>query len=94
MDPVKEHNCAALRRQEGFRLAADYVARAFACIPAVRKIALFGSVAVPLTREAPRRRPLRRAGVQVLHECKDLDRLSGSLTSGACAGSSGRVPMP
>jgi hypothetical protein len=72
MDAMDEHDHAMLRRQEHFRLAADYVARAFAYIPAVCRIVLFGSVAAPLTREAPRRR-LRHADGLVLHECKDVD---------------------
>ena len=70
---VAETNEAMLRRQQQFRLAAEYAARAFASIPGVEKVALFGSAALPLTEEVPRFREFRRAGVAVLHECKDVD---------------------
>jgi len=62
-----------LRRQQQFRLAAEYAARAFAGVPGVEKVALFGSGTLPLTDEVPRFREFRRAGVAVLHECKDVD---------------------
>jgi hypothetical protein len=62
-----------LRRQQQFRLAADFAARAFADVPGVVKVAQFGSVAGPLHEEVPRFREFRRAGVTVLHECKDVD---------------------
>jgi hypothetical protein len=70
---IAETNEQMLRRQQQFRLAAEYAARAFAGIPGVEKVALFGSVAQPLTEEVPRFREYRRAGVAVLHECKDVD---------------------
>ena len=54
-------------------MAAEYVARAFAGVPGVSQVVLFGSVARPGEREAPRYRPLRGTGVRVLHECKDVD---------------------
>jgi hypothetical protein len=49
------------------------VARAFSEFPEVLKIVLFGSVAVPLKKEVPRFRAFRRAGVEIYHECKDVD---------------------
>lgn len=61
------------RRQADFRLAAEYVARAFARMPQAEKVVLFGSVAKPLRREVPRFREFRRAGSEVRHECKDVD---------------------
>jgi hypothetical protein len=70
---IAETNDAMLRRQQQFRLAAEYAARAFARIPGVERVALFGSVALPLPSEVPRFREYRRAGVAVLHECKDVD---------------------
>jgi hypothetical protein len=39
----------------------------------VDKVALFGSVALPLIEDVPRFREFRRAGVAVLHECKEVD---------------------
>jgi hypothetical protein len=42
-------------------------------IPEVQKIALFGSVARSLDREVPRFQPYRRLGIEVLHECSDVD---------------------
>jgi hypothetical protein len=68
-----EENERMLRRQREFRLAADYVARAFAEFPEVQKVVLFGSVAVPLPTEVPRFREYRRAGIAIYHECKDVD---------------------
>lgn len=61
------------RLQQKLRRAAEYVARAMAKVRGVEKVALFGSVAAPLEREVPRFSPFRQAGVEVLHECKDVD---------------------
>ena len=61
------------RRQQELRLTADYVAQAFQKHPEVLKVALIGSVARPLKKEVPRFRKFRRAGIAILHECKDLD---------------------
>jgi hypothetical protein len=72
-EEVAEQDRMMLRRQEEFRAAADYVAAAFAGIPAVARVALFGSVARPLRKEVPRFKRFRRAGVAVWHECKDVD---------------------
>lgn len=68
-----EENAGLLRRQAEFRLAADAVARAFAKVPYVAAIVMFGSVAQPLQRRVPRSRKLRRAGVELWHHCKDVD---------------------
>jgi hypothetical protein len=62
-----------LRRQGEFRLAAEYVAAAFAQFEAVQKIVLFGSAALGLEKEIPRFRKFRRGGQPVFHECKDVD---------------------
>jgi len=70
---IAEQDEYLLRRQAEFRLAADAVASAFAGFPEVAAIALFGSVAQPLEREVPRYRQYRRAGVELWHECKDVD---------------------
>jgi hypothetical protein len=70
---VAENNERMLRRQSEFAVAAEYVARAFARFPEVAKVALIGSVAVPLKKEVPRFKAFRRAGVALYHECKDVD---------------------
>jgi hypothetical protein len=70
---IDEENRLLLRRQRDYRLAAEYVAAAFAAFPSVRKVVLFGSVAVPLKKEIPRFRKLRRHREAVFHECKDVD---------------------
>ena len=57
----------ALRRYDEFRAAAKYVAAAFATVPAVRRIAIFGSVASAPRVESTRRRKGR------IHEPKDVD---------------------
>jgi hypothetical protein len=70
---IREENQRARKRQEEFRRAAEYVARAFGQLSGVEKVALFGSVACPLQEEKPRFRKYRRAGVPMLHVCKDID---------------------
>jgi hypothetical protein len=76
-DPIEaeaeEVDQSLLRRQRDFSEAAHRIAAAFARLPAVERVVLFGSVALPLRREIPRFRKLRRAGVRVWHECKDVD---------------------
>jgi hypothetical protein len=56
-----------LQRYEDFRAAAGCVAEAFARVPTVRRVALFGSVASPPRTESARR---RRSSI---HEPKDVD---------------------
>jgi len=60
-------------RQEQFRLAAEHVARAMGELPAVEKVVAFGSVFSQLKAEVPRFREFRRAGIEILHECKNVD---------------------
>jgi hypothetical protein len=62
-----------LRRQEEFRSAAEFVARALSQLPDVQRVVLFGSVAAPLKKKVPRFREYRRRGIEVWHECKDAD---------------------
>lgn len=57
-----------LKRQRNFRRAAEHVAEAIARHPAVHRIALFGSAAMPLRKEIPRFRQFRRAGIAIWHE--------------------------
>ncbi|MEA2562096.1 MAG: hypothetical protein QOH06_3600 [Acidobacteriota bacterium] len=70
---IREEDRSLARRQQEFRVAADYVATALAQLPMVDRVVLFGSVARPLRREVPRFKKFRRAGVELLHECKDVD---------------------
>ena len=70
---IEEQNQYALSRQRTFSEAAHVVAAGLAGIPSVQKVVLFGSVAKPPYKEVPRFRRLRRAGIEVFHECKDLD---------------------
>jgi hypothetical protein len=70
---IAEQNETLLRRQYQFRMAADFVVEAWRDRPEVEAVALFGSVAVPLWKEVPRFPHLRRKGIAVWHECKDVD---------------------
>ena len=70
---IAEENEHMRRRQEQFRIAAQYVAHAFSQVPQVQKVVLFGSVAVPLFEEVPRFRRYRIHQVPLLHECADVD---------------------
>ncbi|CCD92848.1 conserved hypothetical protein [Bradyrhizobium sp. ORS 375] len=70
---IKEQNAYLLRQQHDFRRAADIVTDALAAFEEIDAIAVIGSVAKPLWKEVPRFREFRRAGIEVWHECKDLD---------------------
>ena len=70
---IEEENRRMLARHSRFRRAAEHVAEAFGAIRGVEKVALFGSVALPLVREVPRFRRFRRQGVAIWHECADVD---------------------
>ena len=62
-----------LLRQREFRIAADVVADAWASYREVQAVAVIGSVAKPLWKEVPRFSEFRREGIEVWHECRDLD---------------------
>lgn len=70
---IEEQNRFMLVRHEHFRIAGEYVASALGEIPEVEKVALIGSVASPLEKEIPRFWKFRRAGIEIWHECKDVD---------------------
>jgi hypothetical protein len=72
-EDIAEQNDLMQRRQQNFRLAADYVADELAKFEPVTKIVLMGSVASPLKQEVPRFPKFRRAGQPVWQECKDVD---------------------
>jgi hypothetical protein len=70
---IDSQNRYLVKRQRDYRLAADIVTRAWSTFPEVQAIAVIGSVAKPLWKEVPRFREFRRRGIEVWHECGDLD---------------------
>ena len=70
---IEAQNRRLLRLQYDFRRAADIVTDALMTFEEVEAIAVIGSVAKSLWKEVPRFREFRRAGIEVWHECKDLD---------------------
>jgi len=70
---IEEQNQRMLRQQHDFRRAADIVTDALMAFEEVEAIAVIGSVAKPLWKEVPRFSEFRRAGIEVWHECKDVD---------------------
>lgn len=70
---IDEQNERMLARQREFRLAADVVTDAWMGFSEVQAVAVIGSVAKALWKEVPRFSDFRRAGIEVWHECGDLD---------------------
>jgi hypothetical protein len=70
---IKRQDHYLLRQQHDFRRAADIVTDALAKFDEIEAVAVIGSVAKPLWKEVPRFRDFRRAGIEVWHECKDVD---------------------
>jgi hypothetical protein len=70
---IEEANQHQLLRQQKFRRAAEYASNALAQFAEVQKVALIGSVAIPLSKEVPRFREFNRHGIEIYHECKDVD---------------------
>jgi hypothetical protein len=70
---IELENRHLLERQRRFRAAADIVTDAWMRFPEIRAIAVIGSVAAPLWKEVPRFREFRRRGIELWHECADLD---------------------
>src|SRR3954463_4927113 len=70
---IEEQNGFMLKRQRDFRMAADVVTDAWMTFAEVQAVAVIGSVAKALWKEVPRFSEFRRAGVEVWHECGDLD---------------------
>ncbi len=70
---IERENRFLLQRQQQFRTAADAVTDAWIRLPAVQAVALIGSVAKPLWKEVPRFREYRDRGIELWHECGDLD---------------------
>lgn len=72
-EEIDQQNRFLLRQQRHFRVAAVCVADAFAAFTWVEKVAVIGSVALPLKQEVPRFYRYRRAHVKLWHECRDVD---------------------
>jgi hypothetical protein len=70
---IEEENNRMVRRQREFRLAADVVTKCWLRFSEVQAIAVIGSVSKPLWKEVPRFSEFRRQGVEIWHECGDLD---------------------
>ncbi len=70
---IEATNQSMVRQQLRFRAAADAIAAALAAFDEVLAIGLTGSVAKPLFKQVPRFSQYRRAGIEVWHECKDVD---------------------
>lgn len=70
---IREQDQSLFNLQHEFRLAADTITDAWMTFPFVSTIALIGSIARPLWKEVPRFREYRQHGIEVWHECHDLD---------------------
>ena len=70
---IADENRQLLRRRDCFRRFAGLFAGIAARLDFVQRIVMFGSLAAPLKKEVPRFPRLRRAGISVWHECKDVD---------------------
>jgi hypothetical protein len=70
---IEEQNRFMLKRQDDFRMAADVVTDAWMAFAEVQAVAVIGSVAKALWKEVPRFSEFRREGIEVWHECGDLD---------------------
>lgn len=70
---IEAQNRYQLERQRQFRMAADVVTEAWQHFPEVGAVAVIGSVAKLLWKEVPRFSEFRRKGIEVWHECADLD---------------------
>ncbi|HSV98258.1 MAG TPA: hypothetical protein VLM75_15145 [Spirochaetota bacterium] len=70
---IERINTENLKRHANFRIAAEHVSRALSEIAAVRKIILFGSVAIPPFKEMPSSGRFAEKGVEVYHHCDDVD---------------------
>lgn len=70
---IYDANQKMLELQRHFSMAAEYVASSFSKMPEVVRIVLFGSVALPLVKEVPRFRKFQSAGIEIFHECRDVD---------------------
>ena len=72
-EKIAEQNGFLIRRQRLFRWAAQSIAVAMSELAEVQRVAAFGAASQPLEMEVPRFREFRRHGIEVYHECADLD---------------------
>jgi hypothetical protein len=72
-EETADDNRYRAQRHEQFRAAAKYVTAALVRFEEVQKVVLFGSVAAPLRKEPARFRKFARAGIELWHDCKDVD---------------------
>ena len=70
---IEEQNRLMMRRQREFRMAADVVTDAWMTFAEVQAAAVIGSVAKLFWKDVPRFREFRHQGIEVWHECGDLD---------------------
>lgn len=70
---IAQENRHMLKRRDAFQRVAEMAATGFSKLPFVHKVVLFGSVAASPTKEVPRFSRLRREGIAIYHECKDVD---------------------
>ena len=70
---IEGQNAMLMRRYRSFRIVADLVVEAWRRHPDVAAVSLVGSVARTPWKEVPRFQPYRREGIELWHECRDLD---------------------
>ena len=70
---IAGENIRMLHRRDEFRRVGEAVAQRLAEVPAVRRIVLFGSTVGQLRKELPRSGRFRRAGIEVWHECRNVN---------------------
>jgi hypothetical protein len=70
---IAGENARMLHRRDEFRRLGEAVAGRLAEIPAVARIVLFGSTVGPPRKELPRSGRFRRAGIEVWHECRNVN---------------------
>lgn len=70
---IDEENRRQIARQREFRIAADWIAEEWSQFTEIVSIAITGSVAKPLWKEVPRFASFRARGIELWHECSDVD---------------------
>jgi len=70
---IEEENRRQMARQREFRIAADLIVEGWRQFTELVSIAITGSVAKPLWKEVPRFASFRARGIELWHECGDLD---------------------
>jgi hypothetical protein len=70
---IAREDLCMLRRQDQFRKAARLLTKKLADMPPVRKVVLFGSVALPLWKEVPMHSRMHSRRIKIFHECENID---------------------